>query len=390
MMDMIHIGLIGCGNISEIYIQNIGKYGFLKLEACADKARGRAEERSNAYGIPKVCSVEELLADEKIDVILNLTNPDAHAKVSLAALGAGKHVYSEKPLAVTREDGQAILELAKKKNLYVGCAPDTFLGGRLQQIRKLIDDGWIGRPIAATAFMTCHGHEIWHPGPEFFYKTGAGPMFDMGPYYMTALVALLGPVVRVSGSTGISFAKRTITSQPLYGKEIKVEVPTHIAGTLEFKNGTIASVITSFDVWDANLPRLELYGSEGTISINDADPLAGPNLFEGKVLYRSKGDADWNEIPATIPRKEEKTPWSDMPTLFGYNENSRGVGLADMAVAILNKRENRASGGMAYHVLEIMHGIHDAARSGEYYQMKSECQRPEPLKAGTPDFVPED
>jgi predicted dehydrogenase len=322
----------------------------------------------------------------EIDIVLNLTNPAAHAEISLAALNAGKNVYSEKPLAVELEDGKKIVNLAKEKGLLVGCAPDTFLGGRLQTCRKLIDEGWIGEPIGATAFMACHGHEIWHPGPEFFYKTGAGPMFDMGPYYMTALVTLLGSVNRVCGSTRISFSERRITSEPLNGQMIDVDVPTHITGTLEFNTGAIATILTSFDVWDSHLPRLEVYGSEGTLSIADGDPLAGPNLFEGKILLRTKDTADWNELPTMIPRREP-TPWDEIPMAFGYNQNSRGVGLADMSYAIINKRPHRVNADTAYHVLEIMHGIHIAANQGQYYQMKSSCERPEPFKMGMPEYV---
>lgn len=385
-MDTIKIGLVGCGNICDIYFQNVAKFGIMDITACADLAEERAIEKAKEYNIPKVCSVKEMMDDPEIDVILNLTNPAAHAEISLAALNAGKNIYSEKPLAVELEDGKKIVDLAKKKGLLVGCAPDTFLGGRLQTIRKLIDEGWIGEPIGATAFMTCHGHEIWHPGPEFFYKTGAGPMFDMGPYYMTALVTLLGPVNKVCGSTRISFPQRRITSEPLNGQIIDVEVPTHISGTLEFKSGAIATVITSFDVWDSHLPRLEIYGSEGTISIADDDPLAGPNLFEGRIKIRTKDTADWNDLPTMIPRKDA-TEWDEVPMAFGYNQNSRGVGLADMSSAIMNKRPNRVNGDTAYHVLEIMHGIHIAANENKYYEMKSSCKRPSPFKMGMPEYV---
>lgn len=385
-MNTIKIGVVGCGVISDIYFQNIAKFDVMEVVACADLISEKAESKAKVYNIPKACSVKEIMNDPEIDLILNLTIPAAHAEISLAALNAGKHVYSEKPLAVELGDGQKIINLAKEKGLLVGCAPDTFLGGRLQTCRKLIDEGWIGEPIGATAFMACHGHECWHPGPEFYYKVGAGPMFDMGPYYMTALVTLLGPVKRVSGSARKSFPTRRITSEPLNGKIVDVEVPTHISGVLEMESGAIATVLTSFDVWDSHLQNLEIFGSEGTLSIADDDPLAGPNLFEGKILLRRKDDSDWNEFPSTIPRKVA-TEWDNIPAAFGFNQNSRGVGLADMAYALINKRQNRVNGDTAYHVLEIMHGIHIAANEGQYYNMKSTCKRPEPFKMDMPEYV---
>lgn len=385
-MRTIKIGLIGCGVISDIYFQNIAKFDIMEVVACADLIPEKAKAKAKDYDIPKACSVSDILNDPDIDMVLNLTIPESHAEITLAALNAGKHAYSEKPLAVELADGQQIVKLAEEKGLLVGCAPDTFLGGRLQTMRKIIDEGWIGRPVAATAFMACHGHECWHPGPEFYYKTGAGPMFDMGPYYMTALVTLLGAVKRVSGSTAVSFPQRRITSEPLNGKIIDVEVPTHITGTLEFENGAIATVLTSFDIWDSHLPNLEIFGSEGTLSIVDEDPLAGPNLFEGKILLRRKDQSDWNGFPNDIPR-HSATEWNSIPTAFGYNQNSRGVGLADMCYAIVNKRDNRVNGNTACHVLEIMHGFHIAAKEGKYYQMKSTCKRPETFKMDMPEYV---
>ena len=208
--------------------------------------------------MPRWCSVGELLADPDVELVVNLTPPGTHAEVSLAAMAAGKHVYGEKPLAVAREDGEAIVVEASKRGVMVGCAPDTFLGGGIQTCRKLIDDGQIGRPIAATAFMLNHGHEHWHPAPAFFYQNGGGPMFDMGPYYLTTLIALLGPVRRVSGSHGSGFAERTITSAPLSGQTVEVEVPTHVAGVLDFQNGAIGTIVTSFDVWASRAPRIEI------------------------------------------------------------------------------------------------------------------------------------
>ena len=255
-----------------------------------------------------------------------------------------------------------MLEAAKAKGLRVGGAPDTFLGGGLQTCRKLIDDGWIGKPIGATAFMLCHGHESWHPDPEFYYKVGGGPMFDMGPYYLTALVSLMGPVTRVTGATQITFPERTITSQPKFGTKITVDVPTHVAGIMEFASGAVGTILTSFDVWSTTLPRIEVYGTEGTLIVPD------PNTFGGPVRVRRMGAEEWTEIPLT----------------HGYSTNSRGIGVADMAYAIQSGRPHRANGEMMYHVLEMMHGFHDAATQGQHYVMTSTCERPKALPLGLP------
>src|SRR5262249_6114053 len=237
--------------------------------------------------------VDRLLGNPDIEIVLNLTIPLAHAGVCTEALEAGKHVYVEKPLAVSFVDGDRLMRLAKDRGIRVGAAPDTFMGGGLQTCRMLIDDGAIGQPVAATAFMLCHGHESWHPDPAFYYHHGGGPMFDMGPYYLTALVSLLGPVKRVTGSTRVTFPERTITSQPKHGEIIKVEVPTHVAGVLDFASGTIATIVTSFDVWSAEVPRIEIYGTHGTLSLPD------PNTFGGPVRLRKSGEKDWTDVQIT-------------------------------------------------------------------------------------------
>ena len=361
-MESVKTGIIGCGNISSIYLKMTRTFPILEVVAVADLKMERAQARAAEYGIPRVLTVEEMLADPSIEMIINLTTPNAHAEVALAALGAGKSVYNEKPLATRREDGQAMLRLAAEKGLRVGGAPDTFLGAGQQTCRKLIDDGVIGTPVAATAFMTCHGHENWHPDPEFYYQVGGGPMFDMGPYYLTSLVNLLGPARRVSGSVRISFPERTITSQPKYGKVIQVEVPTHVTGIIDFAAGAVGTIITSFDVWKAELPRIEIYGSEGTLSVPD------PNTFGGPVRLWRSGAKDWEEI-ALLPN---------------YGNNWRSLGVADMAQALRSGRRHRASGELAYHVLDIMHAFHDASNEGRYVELQSTCTRPDQLKADLP------
>ncbi len=356
----VNVGIIGCGYISGIYCR-VGKtFDILNIAACADLDMARAQARAVEFDIPKVYSPAKLLADPGIEIVLNLTIPRAHAEVGMAALAAGKSVYNEKPLAIRREEARQMLDTARTKGLLVGGAPDTFLGGGLQTCRKLLDDGVIGQPVAATAFMLCHGHEHWHPDPEFYYQVGGGPMFDMGPYYLTALVSLLGPVRRVTGSTRISFPERRITSQPKNGATIPVEVSTHVVGVLDFASGPIATIVTSFDVWNAEVPRIEIYGTHGTLSLPD------PNTFGGPVRIFRAGENAWTETPLT----------------HGYSENSRSIGVADMAYALRTETPQRASGELAYHVLDIMHAIHDASQQGRHVILESTCQRPAPLPVG--------
>ncbi|MEN6370697.1 MAG: Gfo/Idh/MocA family oxidoreductase [Armatimonadota bacterium] len=359
-MQKARIGIIGCGNISGIYFQNGKVFDILDIAGCADLDMERAKSKACEHGC-KAYSVDEILADPSIEIILNITIPKAHAQVAFAALEAGKSVYNEKPLSITREDGRKMLDLAKSKGLRVGCAPDTFLGGGIQTCIKLIEDGWIGDPIAATAFMTGHGPESWHPDPEFFYKVGGGPMFDMGPYYLTALIAMMGPVRRVTGSARITFPERTITSQPKFGTKVKVDVPTHIAGVLDFANGAVGTIITSFDVWGANLPCIEVYGTQGSLSVPD------PNGFGGPVKVKRADASEWAEAPLS----------------HAHSSNSRGIGLADMAYAIRSGKAHRANGELAFHVLDIMHSFHDASKQGKHIELESTCQRPQPLPMGT-------
>jgi predicted dehydrogenase len=387
VMSKLRIGLVGCGNISDTYLQNTKRWPVMEIVACADKIVERAQEKSKKYNIEKACSVKEIIEDRNIDLVLNLTTPQSHAEICLGALKAGKHAYTEKPLAINLDDGKELVDLSKSKNLYLGSAPDTFLGGRLQTARKLIDDGWIGEPISAVAFCAFHGHEFWHPDPDYFYKEGSGPMLEMGVYYITALISLLGPVKRVVGNAKRYFDKRKITSKPRDGEIIDVDIDTNVIGLMEFRNNAVATVMMSFDVWDPTLPRIEIYGKEGTIYMNDDDPYGGPNIFGGKVCIRRGKDSDWLDYPSKMPRKEQMSPLDDIPILYEYNENSRGVGLADIVYAIQSGRKNRASGEMAYHVLETMLSFIKSSKEGKYFEIESTCERPMPLKMGLPEFV---
>lgn len=358
MANRVKVGLIGAGNISEQYLNASATFPILEVVGIADLMPERAEARATAFGI-RAYTIEALLADPEIEIIINLTIPAAHGAVSHAVLEAGKHVYSEKPLAITREEGRALLSAAQERGLLVGCAPDTFLGGGLQTCRKLIDDGWIGEPVAATAFFVGHGPEAWHPDPGFFYEQGAGPMFDMGPYYLTSLIHLLGPVRRVTGSTRRSFAERIATSPARFNERIPVSVTTHLTGTLDFESGAIATIITSFDVWHSSLPRIEIYGSEGTLNVPD------PNIFGGPVQVRRAGAQEWSTVPLT----------HTVPV-------GRSVGVADMAYAIRYGRKHRANGDLAYHVLDLMHAFDEASTAGVHQSIESRCEQPAPLPMG--------
>ncbi|CAM4004735.1 Gfo/Idh/MocA family protein [Lederbergia lenta] len=357
-MSKIKIGIIGCGNISSIYMQNIPSFDHLELVACADLDVNRARAQAEKYQLSQAYTVKEILADPNIDLIINLTIPKAHAEVCIQVLEAGKHVYVEKPLAVTREEGKSILDVAQKNGLLVGSAPDTFLGAGIQTALHLIESGEIGVPIGASAFMIGRGHEHWHPDPAFYYDVGGGPMFDMGPYYLTALIALLGPIKRLSGLARISYPERTILSEPKAGTKINVSTATHISGTLDFDSGAIGTITTSFDAFGGStLPPIEIYGSEGTLLVPD------PNTFGGSVKLRKRDEKEFIDIPLT----------------HNYDENSRGIGVADMANAIQNGTPHRANGQLAYHVLEAMHGFHDSSESGAFYHMQSTCEKPEPF-----------
>lgn len=345
------IGIVGCGNISSIYLQNLNqRFETVEVAAVADLIEERSQSQAEKYGVAKVLETEQLLNDPEIEIVLNLTTPAGHAEICRRALEAGKHVYVEKPLSVSLADGAELKKLAAGKGLLLGGAPDTFMGAGIQTCLDIIKEGKIGRPIGATAFMVNHGHESWHPDPEFYYKVGGGPMFDMGPYYLTALFALMGPAARVTGSTAISFEQRTITSEEKNGTIIDVEIPTHVAGVIDFRAGGIATILTSFDIWQSNLPRIEIYGSEGTLSVPD------PNTFEGPVRIGLSGKDAFEEIEITRP----------------YSENSRGLGVADMARALReNKKDHRASGDMTFHVLEAMHGFHLASENNSHHMMES-------------------
>jgi predicted dehydrogenase len=355
----VKVGVIGCGKISDIYLENCSASEDLEVVACADLDEERAREKAAQYGVPRSGGVADLLEGGGVDVVLNLTVPQAHHTVSLAALRGGISVHTEKPLAIELEDARRMLSEAGERNLRIGCAPDTFLGGGLQTCRKLIDDGAIGEPVAATARMMNHGPEDWHPDPNFFYQHGAGPMFDMGPYYLTALVTLVGPVRRVTGSARATFPERTVTSEPKYGTKIGVNTPTHVTGVMDFESGCVGTIITSFDVWTEYVPSIEIFGTEGSLMVPD------PNTFGGPVRLWKAGGKEWTDVPLT----------------HNHAQNSRGIGLMDLARAMRSGEPHRATGELGYHVLEVMHAFHEASDNGRHVEIESSFARPAPLPA---------
>lgn len=387
-MRAFRIGVVGLGDISDVYVNNLKKYpDIVQVTAVAARRAEVAAVFARRHAITKnYATGYELIADPDVDIVLNLTPPDAHRDLNLAALAAGKHVYTEKPLGATFEEGCRIIELAARKGLRVASAPDTFLGGRLQTCRRLIDDGTLGRVIGAGAFVADHGHEWFHPNPDFFYQPGAGPLHDIGPYYLTAMLSLFGPIVRCCGMTSRAFNERTIESEPFRGTTISVNVDTHMTGTYEFANGALATILASFDVWDSELPRLEIYGTKGTICLNDIDPIDGPNLFGGNVLLRTRENYRWKDLP----RPQRHSDWTRVPIEHRFNEvsqreNSRGIGLVDLALAIRNNRPERASGAMALHSLEAMDALLTSARERRFYDLATTFDLPEPLPVNFPD-----
>ena len=357
-MKTLNVGMIGTGNIAPAYIRGCQPFDVIKITACADILMDRARAFADEHGLAAY-SVDELLADDDINIVINLTIPAAHAEVSLQIIEAGKHAYSEKPLALNRADGKKIIQAAAAKGVRMGCAPDTFLGGGGQTARKVIDDGIIGKPIAATAFFLSHGPESWHPNAGFYYLKGGGPLFDMGPYYLTTLVNLMGPVARVAGSASSAFDERIATSDTLRGQVLPVEVNTHIAGTLEFENGAIASVITSFDIWGHHLPYIEIHGEKGSLSVPD------PNRFDGAAQTVVGGQREWADRPLTHTA-----------------DIGRGAGVADMAYAIQSGRPHRASGDLAFHVLDIMQALEESAAQGAHININSTFDQPLAVPAG--------
>lgn len=364
------VGIIGCGNISEAYFRLSRLFPALKVVACADLVPEVAKAKAEAHGL-RALPVKDLIADPSIDVVVNLTVPAAHFDISFAALEAGKHVYSEKPLALSFKDANALVELAERRGVALGCATDTFLGGANQTARRLFDEGVIGNVVMGTAYFINHGMEHFHPSPAFFFKPGAGPVFDMGPYYISALINLLGPVARVTAMSTRGFDERVVGSGPLKGDRLPVTTPTTINSIIEFRSGAQITFAASWDVWkDGHVNPIELYGTEGTMLVPD------PNYFGGVVAY-SRGDGDYVSVDsADQPFAALNWP-EDKPVLGNY----RMLGVADMLDAVAGGRLPRCSGRLAAHIVEVMESILTSAREGRFVEISSVIDRPPPLTA---------
>lgn len=363
MTKNLGIGIIGAGNISAAYLRLAPMFKGIEMRAVADLNMDSAQSRADEFGV-RAETVEGLLAADDIDIVVNLTIPAAHFEVSKNILNAGKHVYSEKPFVLTLEEGAEIAALSTQKGLRVGSAPDTFLGSSHQKVRAMIDDGTFGKITSGTAFVMGHGMEDWHPNPDFFYQPGAGPVLDIGPYYVTNLVQLLGPVARVAALTSTPAPERLITSEPRNGEKIPVSTPTTIHALLEFKSGAVISMVTSWDVWQHDHSNMELYGEEGTVHVPD------PNFFGGDIRMTKREDfvetpSDWDH-PFSVPND-------------GEHANYRAAGLSDMAIAISEGRPHRCSAELALHVVEVMTSVLAAGEQRSFVEMTTTCERPDPL-----------
>jgi predicted dehydrogenase len=353
--ESLRVGIVGAGKISGQYSATLARLSQVTVTAVADLDPGRAQLLAGQHPGARVVDLPELYAAPDVDVVLNLTTPNQHAVVALAAIAAGKHVYGEKPLAATGADGIAVVEAAAAAGVRVACAPDTVLGTGVQTARAAVDAGEIGVPHAATAFMTGPGHERWHPDPEFYYQQGGGPLLDMGPYYLTSLVQLLGPVRRVLGMSSRPRHERTIGDGPRAGTAFPVDVDTHVTGVLEHESGALTTLMMSFDIWAAHLPRIELYGPRGSLSVPD------PNYFDGDVRLFTAGGESWRVLPPAA----------------GYADAGRGVGLLDLAEALIEDRPHRAAADVALHVLDVMEAIQLSARGGSSVSVGTTCRRPD-------------
>lgn len=360
-MSVSRVGIIGTGNIAPVYAKTLSELGWVRLAAVADGIPERAAAFAERFGA-QATTVDEMLSDPTIDAVVNLTPAQAHTAVSSRILAAGKAVFSEKPLGTDFAEGVALVEQAAGAGLRLGCAPDTFLGAGLQAARAAIDRGVIGEPLAANAFFQGFGPEWWHPNPEIFYGPGAGPLFDMGPYYLTALVNLLGPAAGISGRARIGIAERVIHAKGRVGETVTATVPTHTANVVDFASGAIATLVTSFDVKASRYRNIEIYGSEATLAVPD------PNTFGGPVMIRSILADDWRPLDLPTPNIPQQ----------------RGIGLADMLSATAAGRPHRASGELALHVLELMTSALRASDEGRRIELTTTCDRPAPMRFSLP------
>ena len=364
-MQEFGVGIIGCGNISAAYLNLAPLFNFIEIRAVADLNTEAAQARADEYSV-RADTVEDLLAAKDVDIIINLTTPAAHFSVTKSILEHGKHAYSEKPFVLTLEEGERLQKLAQEQGLRVGSAPDTFLGGAHQAARKAIDNGEVGEIIGGTCHVMSHGMESWHPNPDFFFQPGGGPILDLGPYYISNLVQLIGPVKAVTAMASASFAEREIGNGPRLGEKVPVETPTNIHAILEFENGALITFGASWDVWAHRHENMELYGTSSSLFIPD------PNFFGGDVLISKAQD----ETTQVFDNKHPFSVANDPDDSGALRANYRCAGLAEMAQAIQENRPHRCSLEMATHVIEVMTGILASAQDRGWTSMTTTCDRP--------------
>ncbi len=371
-MTPITIGIIGCGVISDSYLKGAARSAYITVKSVADMRPEAATAKAAEYGVGAAASPEALLADPDISIVINLTVPLAHAAVNRAIVAAGKHVYAEKPLCASFAEAKDLLALAAKAGVRVGGAPDTFMGASHQAARRAIDEGRIGKVIAGAATVLTHGMEHWHPNPDFFFIKGGGPILDLGPYYVTDLVHLLGPVARVAATTCIGNPVRTITSQPRAGEQLQVEIETTATALLSFTSGATIVLTASWDIWKNKRLPFELYGIDGSMLVPD------PNFFGGTLEIAEKG-ADWSPIDITPhPFHAPNRTLRDGREVADY----RIIGLLDMAAAIQQNRPHRASGELTTHVLEVLEAIATAGAEKRWVDLTTSCVRPAAVPQG--------
>ncbi len=359
------IGIVGCGNISTTYFRLVPIFHGMEVRACADLNMDLARQRAEEYAVA-ARTPEDLIASDDIDVIVNLTVPDAHYAITRDALAAGKHVYSEKPLALTLEDGKSLADLAAEVDRRVGCAPDTFMGGAHQHARGVLDEGTLGNIVAGTCHVMGHGMEHWHPNPDFFFLPGGGPILDIGPYYVANLINLIGPARRVAALTSAASSTRTIGNGPRDGEVIPVKTPTNIHALVEFQNGATVTISASWDVWAHEHANMELYGEKGSLFVPD------PNFFGGDVRIAGE-DGEIKPLPPTEHPCAVPNDQHDRGMLANY----RGVGLADMVAAIAEGRDHRCSLDRALHALDVMLSILKSGETGAFVDLTTICTRPD-------------
>lgn len=362
-MENLKAGIVGCGNISTAYLELAKQFEGYDIVACADLNQALADSQAEQFGCRSL-SVDDMMADDDVDIIINLTVPAAHYTVSRTAILSGKHVYSEKPFVLSLSEGTELNELADKRGVRIGSAPDTFLGGAHQRARELVDNGTVGQIVGGSCYFQSHGMEHWHPNPDFFFQPGAGPILDMGAYYVSNLVQLIGPVSRVVAMASKPFETRTISSEPRAGETIPVDVATTVNAILEFEQGAQITLCASWDVWASNNNLIELHGTEKSMFLPD------PNHFGGDIVVKDSDSEESVSPLGVLSSLNYENANGDMTS------NYRGIGLADMAMAIKEGREHRCNCDLALHVMDTLMSILRSAETGSFVSLSTTCQRP--------------